>query len=411
MRRTLFEHLSPDTGPKRILALDGGGVKSLLTLGLLERLEAELKARARDREDFRLSDYYDLIGGASTGAILAAGLALGMSVAELKDAFLGLCPHVYSKTAGERFLMNARFDAQHLRHALAPLFANRTLGSEDLQTGLALFAKRIDTGQDWLVTNHPLAKDYDPAPDTMVYPAKRYRLFDLVCASIGSPTFFGETSVDIEYDERRRPTARGWFVDATVSGHNDPSFELLKLVLDAGQPFGWTSGPARLMMTSCGAGARRPSIDGEDYQTLAPAQRGAHALHAMAYNAQAQTVALMQSVSKPRKPWTGDDAHSAFKTLALCPEPLLDYQRIDVALDVKARMKSPRDPAPPITALERLLGRELDGAALEQLDHLANAAPENMALLLEVGQSAGRAFVSASYPDPSFDMPDWGERP
>ncbi len=46
MPKTLFEHLSPDTGAKRILALDGGGVKGMLTLGMLKALEDELRRRA-----------------------------------------------------------------------------------------------------------------------------------------------------------------------------------------------------------------------------------------------------------------------------------------------------------------------------------------------------------------------------
>ena len=80
MPRTLFEHLSPDTGVKRILALDGGGVKGVLTLGMLKALEDELRRRAHGAADFRLSDYYDLIGGTSTGAIIATALSLALKV-------------------------------------------------------------------------------------------------------------------------------------------------------------------------------------------------------------------------------------------------------------------------------------------------------------------------------------------
>ena len=54
-------------GPKRILALDGGGVGAMLTAGLLVSVEAQL-ARLSGRAGFRLCDYFDLIGASSTGA-------------------------------------------------------------------------------------------------------------------------------------------------------------------------------------------------------------------------------------------------------------------------------------------------------------------------------------------------------
>ena len=49
-------------GPKRILALDGGGVRGVLSLAILERIES-LPATATGRTDgsFRLAHYYDLI--------------------------------------------------------------------------------------------------------------------------------------------------------------------------------------------------------------------------------------------------------------------------------------------------------------------------------------------------------------
>ena len=63
--------------------LDGGGIRGILTLEYLGLIEDMLKSRS-GRNDFRLSDYFDLIGGTSTGSIIAATLACGMSVAELK---------------------------------------------------------------------------------------------------------------------------------------------------------------------------------------------------------------------------------------------------------------------------------------------------------------------------------------
>ena len=67
-------------GPKRILALDGGGIRGALSLGFLERIERLLRERHAN-PDLRLRDYFDLIGGTSTGSIIAVGLAIGMDVA------------------------------------------------------------------------------------------------------------------------------------------------------------------------------------------------------------------------------------------------------------------------------------------------------------------------------------------
>src|SRR3954449_8490215 len=79
MPPTKQQHLDRTTAPKRILSLDGGGIRGILTLEYLDAIEGMLKNRS-GREDFLLCDYFDLIGGTSTGSIIAAGLACGMSV-------------------------------------------------------------------------------------------------------------------------------------------------------------------------------------------------------------------------------------------------------------------------------------------------------------------------------------------
>jgi len=76
---TRDEHFQ-SPGPKRILALDGGGLRGIATLGYLKRIETLLADRHDAGDSFRLCHYFDLIAGTSTGAIIAAGLAIGMTV-------------------------------------------------------------------------------------------------------------------------------------------------------------------------------------------------------------------------------------------------------------------------------------------------------------------------------------------
>jgi patatin-like phospholipase/acyl hydrolase len=72
----------------RVLTLDGGGAKGFYSLGVLREIEALVGTRLHRK--------FDLIFGTSTGAIIAAMVALGHSVEEIHD----LCKkHVVSVMA------------------------------------------------------------------------------------------------------------------------------------------------------------------------------------------------------------------------------------------------------------------------------------------------------------------------
>ncbi|MFN0095001.1 MAG: patatin-like phospholipase family protein [Dehalococcoidia bacterium] len=129
-------------GPKRILSLDGGGIRGLITLGMLERIEAILRDQ-HDDPALRLADYFDLIGGTSSGSIIAAGLALGLEVAEIRESYLELAGLAFGRRRWQ--FWKARFDAGPLEQQLRRLFAERTLGDPSFTTGLCIFAKRADT--------------------------------------------------------------------------------------------------------------------------------------------------------------------------------------------------------------------------------------------------------------------------
>ena len=65
-------------------------------MGFLERIEDILRRR-HGNPDLRLRDYFDLIGGASTGSLIGGILLTGHSVAELKEIYLNVASKAFSK--------------------------------------------------------------------------------------------------------------------------------------------------------------------------------------------------------------------------------------------------------------------------------------------------------------------------
>lgn len=78
MVASLRDHLVAP-GPKRVLSLDGGGVKGIITIAFLEKIEEALRVQSGRGEEFRLSDYFDLVGGTSVGSLLALTLLQWLS--------------------------------------------------------------------------------------------------------------------------------------------------------------------------------------------------------------------------------------------------------------------------------------------------------------------------------------------
>lgn len=79
----------PDSaGNYRILSLDGGGAKGFYTLGVLKEVEGLVGGT--------LCEHFHLIFGTSTGSIIAAFLALGHRVDEIRDLYK---KHVVTVTA------------------------------------------------------------------------------------------------------------------------------------------------------------------------------------------------------------------------------------------------------------------------------------------------------------------------
>jgi patatin-like phospholipase/acyl hydrolase len=205
MARTRDEHLF-GPGPKRILALDGGGIRGALTLEYLGKIEEELGKRTGRGTEFRLSDYFDLIGGTSTGSIIAAGLALGFPVAKLQKLYRDLATAVFQKPFWRFGAIVSKFPRAPLVEALKQQFGDVTLGSDQLRTGLMVMTKRLDTGSPWPIHNNPKGRYFGARPNSSALPNKDFLLRDVVRASTAAPHYFEPERISVS-------TAGGEYVD------------------------------------------------------------------------------------------------------------------------------------------------------------------------------------------------------
>src|SRR5262245_50012802 len=116
----------PADGRRHILALDGGGVRGILTLRMLEGFEERFQTRA--------ADYFDFFAGTSTGAIIAALLAFRrLSAGEILDLYRELSGRVFewslSSSRLGRLLSPAMYSREFAEGTLAEIFGDATLAT------------------------------------------------------------------------------------------------------------------------------------------------------------------------------------------------------------------------------------------------------------------------------------------
>jgi len=245
---------------RRILSIDGGGIRGCLTLGYLKLIEAIVRKKL-DKDDAVLSDYFDLIGGTSTGALIAAQLALGFDVGTVRMNYEKLGPRVFSKPAhwikyipfigGIRNMLFTKWSVKPLEEQIKEIITEKTtLGSSNIKTGLCIVTKRADNLSTWPFINHPDGKFFE---DNSEIP-----LWKILRASCAAPTFFKPMELDVGL-----PTEPdfGMFIDGGVSMANNPALQLFLVATLDGFPYKWSTNTEDLFIVSVGTGFWKRRLD------------------------------------------------------------------------------------------------------------------------------------------------------
>lgn len=172
----------------RILSIDGGGIKGVFPAAFLAALE--------DYINDKVSNYFDLIAGTSTGGIIALGLGLGFSSKEILNFYEQLGREVFSGKKFMRFLRQfvfSRYDATPLKISLEKIFGNKKLG--DSTKRLIIPAVNLENGSLYIykTAHHPrFQTDYKiPAVDVSIATAAAPTYFPIFRASSGIPLVDG----------------------------------------------------------------------------------------------------------------------------------------------------------------------------------------------------------------------------
>ncbi len=307
MSQTLLDRLNSH-GPKRILTLDGGGVRGAVALGYLKKLETLLREQHGDKH-FVLSDYFDLIGGTSTGSILASCISIGMPVDEIKSRYFDVIGKIFgtkysqwtkllpgkgAQKIVDVLFSKADYDSGPIEDALQGMFKDITLGSTAFKSGLCIVAKRADTNSTWPLINHPGGKYFDSAEGKN----KDILLWKAVRASAAAPTYFIPQQIDVGGGAKKAA-----FIDGGMSMANNPALQTLMVATLKGFPFKWNLGAENIMLVSIGTGMNRISKNSEDIVDYPEFKWASEIPDMLMYDASWLNQVILQWMSESPIPW------------------------------------------------------------------------------------------------------------
>lgn len=359
---------------KRILSLDGGGIRGVFSLEILLRIQTLLRDHFQ-APNLVLADHFDFFAGTSTGAIIATCLSWGMTVEEILSLYVEHGRTMFQPVPWYRpirRLFISRYEAKPLSDFLRRTFSEdgkgevpALLSSKLLKTLLLVVVRNSTTGSAWPITNNPMAK-YNQAdlPDCNL----NIPLWKVVRASTAAPVYFDPE--EIMLGDRRHV-----FVDGAITPYNNPALIAVLTAVLPSYRLEWETGPDKIRLISIGT--LRFSLAAPD--------KDAHHMSVL-YNAPHIPLALIQGIALEQD------------YLCRCLGQCLHGEELDTEIGNLERLDLPgRSWFSYVRYNESYLGRAAD-ELLRRHPQLAKIdAVQALPLLREIGRTYAREHVRVEH--------------
>ena len=236
--------------PRALLSLDAAGIRGLITLEILARIEAVLASRSTDPTKFRLANFFDFVAGSGSGAFFAIALAQGRSTKELLEFFTAYASEMFGEQVrpfGSLFSTNPIPPSSRFFEVLQEFIGTeRTLSPEGLQCLLMILVQNCVTNAPWPLTNNPLAKFNDSirADSNRLFPLLPFARASLSWSPRARPEVF-------KLDSMPQPVRLS---DGTFTPYANPAFLLYQMATAKPYRLEWKRGERNLLLVSVAAG-------------------------------------------------------------------------------------------------------------------------------------------------------------
>ena len=241
-RRRAFENLKIEENRRVILCLDGGGMRGILTIQLLKKLE--------EKAGIPCYELFDMVAGTSTGGIIAGLITMGYNAIQIERMYENLVTEVFDKRLlGNRFINPPAFSKEKYRSLLKDIIKDTTLAqacaSQDID--LMITSRDLSAGEETFFScfKQPNGTFYGTYKDVLLRGAME--------ATMSAPTYF-------------YPLER--FVDGGTTTYNNPSLAAYMEAVSYSRPrefSGQTDYPLdKITLFSFGTGISREFINPAD---------------------------------------------------------------------------------------------------------------------------------------------------
>ncbi|MBL4654754.1 MAG: patatin-like phospholipase family protein [Bacteroidia bacterium] len=219
---------------KKILSIDGGGIRGLLPITLLARLEEELNKPLRE--------HFQLMAGTSTGGLIVLCLAHGLSAKEVQEFYLVKTRNIFKDNVlddikdGFGKSLGADYDQKNLERILHVIFGDTTLGNLKKKSNCNVLIPAFDISPE--KEGNPVnfrPKVYNSVDEN----DSNEKLVDVACRTSAAPTYF--------------PIREQHFIDGGVS-INHPAMAALAFAINKNLKNGLGYNMHDIKMLSIGTG-------------------------------------------------------------------------------------------------------------------------------------------------------------